>query len=84
MDQYADILTYEDSFRYQLLSRMKSDCEYYLNFGGRSPNALWAKDEADQIMVMKALWESFGDSDKPEWLAWDDILQYESQMTQQN
>lgn len=77
---YEDLLKSEDTFRYQLLSRMKGDCEYYLGYGNRSKNSLWADDETEQIEVMKELWKSFAEGEKPEWLSWDDILKYESQM----
>ena len=70
----------EPSYRYQLLSRMKSDCDYYLGYGGRSANHLWAGNEADQIEAMKYIWNSFPDEDKPEWLTWEEILEYERKM----
>lgn len=70
----------EPSFRYQLLDRMRLDCEYYLGNGGRSKNALWAEDEKSQIQTMKDIWNSFLDEDKPEWLTWEDILEYERKM----
>jgi hypothetical protein len=37
--------------------------------------------EAEQILVMKLLWNSFSHEEKPEWLTWDDILAYEIKMT---
>ena len=33
------ILGHDDVFRYQLLSRMKMDCEFFLGFGNRMENA---------------------------------------------
>ncbi|MFL0365215.1 MULTISPECIES: LPD11 domain-containing protein [Pseudobacillus] len=80
MTGYESILQSDKKFRYQMLSRLKSDCEYYLGYGGRGKKALWAEDEKEQIEIMKALWESFAESDKPEWLTWDDILDYEVKM----
>lgn len=79
MDKY-NVLQYENTFRYRLLSRLQMDCNYYLGNGNRNVKYLWAENEADQIEVMKELHESFSDEDKPEWLTWDDILNYESQM----
>ena len=39
----ADEVIHKDSvFRYQLLDRLRSDCEYYLNYGNRHPKSLWA------------------------------------------
>lgn len=75
-----EILKSEDTFRYQLLSRLKGDCDYYFGYGGRSNNVLWAKSEQKQIEVMKELWKSFKDDKKPEWLNWEEILNYESKM----
>lgn len=72
----------EDKFRYQLLSRLKSDCDYYLGFGGRSARNLWAKTEREHIDKMKELHNTFSESDKPEWLTYDNILEYEMLMIQ--
>jgi hypothetical protein len=70
----------DDRFRYMLLSRMKSDCDYYLGNGNRYAGHLWAHDEKDQIRVMKALHESFSREDKPEWLTYSELLDYESKL----
>jgi hypothetical protein len=75
-----EILKSEESFRYQLLSRLQSDCNYYLGYGNRSKRALWAGDETEQIITMKQLWNSFSHDDKPEWLTWNEILEYENKM----
>ena len=40
-----DILQRDARFRYMLLARMQSDCEYYLDYGGRDPKRLWAGDK---------------------------------------
>lgn len=72
--------TYEARFRYMMLSRMKQDCDYYLGYGGRSANHLWAGNEFNQIMNMKALWETFEPEDRPEWLTKDELKDYASQM----
>lgn len=71
---------YEPKFRYMMLSRMKQDCDYYLGYGKRYADNLWAKDEATQIANMKALWDSFDPDDKPEWLTKDDLLDYAHRM----
>jgi hypothetical protein len=76
-----DLLKGDDRFRYMMLGRLQSDCEYYLGFGSRNAeHALWAHDEKEQIETMKALHNSFGENDKPEWLTWEQILDYERQM----
>lgn len=71
-------------FNYMMLSRLKSDCEYYLGYGYRNKKQLWAGNEADQIEEMKKLYNSFPDGEKPEWLTWEEILNYEKQMTSKN
>lgn len=54
-----EILSRPEEFRYQLLGRLQSDCNYYLGNGNRSADhALWAHDEAKQIETMKALWNT--------------------------
>lgn len=75
-----DWMKYEPRIRYMFLSRMKQDCDYYLGYGGRNPKQLWAGDEKDQIAHMKALWNSFPEEDKPEWLTWEELLEYERKM----
>ncbi len=71
---------YEPKFRYMMLSRMKSDCDYYLGNGNRSTNHLWAGNETDQISNMIALWNTFEPEDSPEWLTWDELLDYAQKM----
>ncbi len=67
-----------NAFDYQLLSRLKQDCEYYLGFGSRNKKHLWAQDEAAQIQKMKELYA--GLPEKPEWITLADIEKYEAAM----
>ena len=76
----TDVLNGDSNFRYRLLGRMCSDCEYYLGYGNRCSKHLWAGNESDQIACMKALWKSFSDDAKPEWLSYEKILDYEACM----
>ena len=62
-----------------LLSRLKSDCEYFLNHGNRSEKSLWAGNVKEQIEKMKELWN--GLDKKPEWLSMEDIEKYEKEMS---
>lgn len=80
MTRHEEILKSDETFRYQLLSRLQSDCNYYLGYGNRNKKVLWANNETEQIEVMKELWKSFANDDKPEWLTWNDILDYEVKM----
>jgi len=75
-----DWAKHEPKFRYMMLDRLRQDCNYYLTYGYKSPNALWAKDEKEQIENMKALWKTFKLKDTPEWLTWEDILEFERKM----
>jgi hypothetical protein len=75
-----EILQADEKFKYQLLSRLQSDCNYYLGNGNRNKKVLWAGNETEQIIVMKQIWNSFSPDDKPEWLTWEDILNYENKM----
>lgn len=76
-----DILKGDKGYRYRMLGRFQSDCEYYLGFGSRdADHCLWAKDEKQHVENMKALYNSFDENDKPEWLTWEQILDYEKQM----
>lgn len=69
-----------DSHKYMLLDRMKQDCNYYLGNGNHLKKYLWAGDEKEHIEDMKALWNSFPDDAKPEWLTLEQIEEYEKQM----
>ena len=70
----------EDKFNYQLLDRLRSDCDYYLGYGNRNKKNLWAGNEKEQIEKMKELYNSFTEEQKPEWLTYQQILQYEKLM----
>lgn len=70
----------DKKFRYQLLSRLQMDCEYYLGHGNRCTKHLWSENETSHIADMKTLWNSFDNDEKPEWLSWADILDYEKKI----
>ena len=69
-----------DSFKYMLLDRMKQDCNYFLGNGNRNPKDLWSDSPEEHIANMEALWNSFPEGDKPEWLTWEQIKEYEKEM----
>ena len=73
---------HDETFRYQMLDRMRSDCEYYLGNGNRYSKHLWAGNEHTHILYMKALWNSFPREGKPEWLSMEEICDYEKKMTE--
>ena len=79
-----DILNRDSTFRYLLLGRLKADCDYYLGYGNRSKNRLWAGDENLQIETMIKLYNSFQSDKKPEWLTMNEILNYQKEMMMPN
>lgn len=68
----------QDKFNYMMLSRLKSDCDYYLGNGNRNPRNLWAGDEAKQIAKMREFYDKV--PEEPEWLTKEDIDDYEDKM----
>ena len=72
-------------FEYMLLSRLQSDCEYYLKGGIGGENArhdkhLWAGNVTDQIAKMRELYAVFPEDAKPEWLTLEEIAEFEKEM----
>ncbi len=67
---------FEDEYR--LLSRLKSDCEYFLGTGARAEKHLWAGSVDEQIDKMREIYDLL--PEKPEWLSKQDIDNYERQM----
>ena len=77
-----DVIKNSDKkFKYQLLSRLKFDCDYYLSYGNANANCLWSGNEEQQIFDMLAIYKSFNDIDKPEWITFNDIMEYKMNMT---
>ena len=68
-------------FNYQMLDRLKSDCDYYLGYGNKCKKHLYYKDEQEHINKMKELYNSFPNNKKPEWLTCEQILSYEKAMS---
>lgn len=70
----------DEKNKYAMLGRMRSDCEYYLNDFVRNEKHLWSLKVEDHIEDMKALYNSFPDDKKPEWLSMEDIEKFEKEM----
>ena len=70
----------KNEFIYMMLSRLQGDCNYYLGKGNRCKKHLWAGDAKAQIKEMKKLYNELPDDQKPEWLTWEQILKYETEM----
>ena len=76
----ADFVGKDNRFKYMMLDRLRSDCVYFLGYGHSSEHSLLAKDKFLQIELMKAMYNSFSDREKPEWLTYAQILEFEKQM----
>lgn len=70
--------TREEKGNYMMLGRLKSDCDYFLSNGYEGH--LWAGNVKSQIAEMKRLHSLFSNEKKPEWLSYEDIINYEKQM----
>ena len=75
-DDKFDYKQHDKKFQFQLLDRMRQDCEYFLGNGNRQEKFLWAGNVDDQIKAMRDLQSRLN----PEWLSKEDIDRYESQM----
>lgn len=73
--------THKDiEFKYRLLSRLQQDCKYFLGNGNGTEKHLWAGNVDGQIKMMKDLYNSFSDNQKPEWISMEEIEGYEKEM----
>lgn len=79
-----NIKNHDESFRYSMLDRMKTDCDYYLGNGNRNKEKLWSCDETQQIKNMISLYRSFGVKGQPEWLPVEELNNYSRQLTGKN
>ncbi len=71
----------EQNPNYRLLSRLKADCDYFLDAGGRAEKYLGAGNVRAQIAKMREIYETL--PAKPEWLTKEAIDDYDKQMTPQ-
>ena len=71
-----------ENYRYMLLDRMRSDCDYVLDACHGNPYAfkfLWAYNNPQaHIAYMRYLWNSL--AEKPEWLSMEQIDEYERRL----
>lgn len=78
------LLKGNSQFRYQMLSRMKSDCDYYLGYGNRNERDLWANSVEKQLDYMQKLYDSFPEGEKPEWITQEELDNYRVRMLDSN
>ena len=79
------IATHEpaDKYKYMLLDRLRTDCEYFLGNGNRHAPHLWAGAVGTHIKSMLLLYDSFPEEDRPEWLTREQIEEYGRRMNPQ-
>ena len=65
-------------FDYMMLGRLQQDCEYFLGNGRGHEKHLHYGNIVEHIEEMKKLWDKL--NIKPEWLSYEDILDYEEKM----
>lgn len=74
------IISEEKRFQYMMLGRLQNDCDYYLGYGKSLLATRSAEEKQAHIESMKDLWNSFSVEEKPVWLTWEQILEYEEKM----
>lgn len=79
-ENLKQILSYEPRDRNMILDRMRIDCEYYLGLGDAEAKYLWGGSVKEHMEFMKAIYDSFAEDEKPEWLTTEQISSYESKM----
>lgn len=70
----------DPEFKRSMLGRMESDIKYYTGNGGGYSGHLWAKDENEHINIMKALYNTLPEKEKPDWINEKSIEEYSKQM----
>lgn len=63
----------EKNEKYAFLSRLQSDCEYFLGNGRGYEGHLYYGSVDRQCDEMEKLWNSFGEDKKPEWITIEQI-----------
>lgn len=67
-------------FRYMILSRCQSDCEYFLGNGNGYEGHSWALETRKHLSLMQTLYDSFSEKDKPEWITQKKLDFYKAEM----
>jgi len=82
LKELLDSAKYDDHYRYCILRGMLGDCRHYLDNGPAHNyrSFLWPRSECEQIIYMKALWNSLPADSKPKWLSYEDIETLEKRM----
>ena len=79
-------------FEYMMLSRLNDDAAAYFGRHGNEEedkwdcryhnvNNIWGSTIESHIASMKEHWNKIPDDLKPEWISWEEILEYEKRFT---
>ncbi|MEG1894666.1 MAG: LPD11 domain-containing protein [Oscillospiraceae bacterium] len=66
-------------FEYMMLDRLRIDCAAHLGVSNRK-----IEDVDAHFAEMKRLWNLFPEKSKPEWLTWEQILDYEKKIRKED
>lgn len=67
-------------FEYMMLSRLQSDCKTHLQDNCHPSCRIKEENKAGIIEEMKRLWNQFTEEEKPKWITWEEILNYETKI----
>ena len=68
----------DEEFLYQMLDRLRTDCDYFLGAGNRQEDKLWGKAINEHIAYMFEIYDIL--PVKPDWLDHNKIEEYERNM----
>lgn len=75
-----ELVNQDNKFKYQMLGRLISDCQYFLGAGNGEEKHLWGKNVRDHIAVMLAIYDSFSEEELPDWISYAQIIEYKNWM----
>lgn len=75
-----EVLNQDNKYKYQILSTLQCNCQYFLGNGNCLEKYLWANNLDNHIQAMKMIYESFDEQDKPVWINNEMIDLYKEQM----
>lgn len=69
-----------DNFNYQMLSRMKTDLDYFLGNGNRHSKHLYFEDPVQHLNEMDLLYKRLPKNGKPKWLTPKEFKDYKKRV----
>lgn len=71
-----------NEYKYMMLDRLRTDCNYFLGNGNGFLGHLYYKDIDKHIEEMKKIYNSFTEEEKPDWISLEDIENYKEKMSE--